>query len=101
MSELKGVKVPIAKSGITAIQHNIMESELWQLGEKLRAIGMEDCQTYSVQVEIGVWKLMRFHYMHEEKGFYPNFTHNKEVYSIMPNKGNVCFKDRNNVIHNF
>lgn len=102
MSELNGgVKVPIAKSGITAIQSTIMESELWQLGEKLRAIGMEDCQDYAVQVDKGNWCMMRFFWMHPEKGFCPHFQHAIDWFFILTHRNNITFKDRNNVIHNF
>lgn len=110
MSELKGVKVPIAKSGITAIQNTIMESELWQLGEKLRAIGMEDCQDYTVKTtNEGIWWMMRFFWIHPEKGFYPHFKHpinsffkhQVDTLFILTNKDNITFKDRNNNIHNF
>ena len=100
MSELKGKKVPIAKSGVTAIQEAIMQTELWQLGDALRTIGMEDCQDYAVEFDVDDWKVMRFHWMHEEKGFYPHFVKCAIEIHFMLNKGKLTFKDSNNVIHN-
>lgn len=101
MSELKGVKVPISKSGIIAIQNAIMESPLWQLGEKLRTIGLEDCQDYAVQVDKGNWCMMRFFWIHPEKGFYPHFQHPSDAFFILTHRNNITFKDHSNNIHNF
>jgi hypothetical protein len=101
MSELKGVKVPIAKSGVTAIQEAIMNTELWQLGEKLRTIGMEDSMSYAVKVYENSWEIMRFYWMHPDKGFYPHFVLPSAIdVCFTLNTGKLSFKDRNNVIHN-
>lgn len=99
MSELKGVKVPIAKSGITAIQNAIMESELWQLGDKLRAIGMEDGQNYMV-FDDPVLREVKFFWMHPVYGFSPHFVYNGDFlcrYGFTHNR--ITFQDRNNILY--
>lgn len=101
MSYIECKKVPLVKCKISDLAESIMNHRMWQLGERLRSIGIEDGQNYMV-FEAPVWREMKFLWNHHLYGFSPHFEHSGDfTYRMHFSQNKMTFKDRNNVIHNF